>query len=166
MENSSSRPVVVMDRPEVKVYIAFIGEYSSRGVIGIFSNEAKARECSEDIEEYGLDEYADHITQKVYTVQLYTSDGALRGGSVNDEFCKPNLRESSTHECAFFPRLWSWQNTPEKIAAHAVEQAHVEKGTFGMDIVRYSVGRSTQSQEEALKLAAEARQAHLREQKP
>lgn len=143
----------------MKIYIAFSGEYSSRGPIGVFTSESKARECSDDIEEYEIDEYASYIRQNVYSVQLYMTDGSLRGGSVTEEFCQPNLRESSTQRAMHFPKRFNWilEDLHQREAEHAVSDPILGQS------VNYALGRSSQSQEEALKLAAEARQAYLRD---
>lgn len=132
----------------MKVYIAFDGDYSSRGAFAVFSSAAKAHEASTDVEEHELDELAVFVKQTVFCAEIYLTDGSQRGlPSDREEFCAPNLRESRVSE--YYGSVYS---------GCAIEAAHAVDG-----VVSFALGRSTQSPEEALKLAAEARQAWLRE---
>lgn len=61
----------------MKVYIAFEGDYSARGVVAVFSDKIKADECSGDVEEYELDEMADRTMHDVWEVRIRLDNGAL-----------------------------------------------------------------------------------------
>src|SRR3954470_24672998 len=115
----------------MKVYIAFEGEYSARGVVAVFSDKTKAEECSGDVEEHELDELAAHTMRPVYEVRLRISGGDVVASVKRMEFGPPNYCRSET--------IARMTNQP------------------------VAMGQSSTSESHALKLAAEARQAFLRE---
>lgn len=125
----------------MNVYIAFDGEYSSRGVIAVFSSKEKADECSGDVEEFDLDEMADRTMHTVYDVRISAEDGSLLKSSKRTIFEVPNYCQSKMES--------EWR----------VRSAH----SPGYAVYPRALGTSSVSEDHALKLAAEARQLHLRE---
>jgi hypothetical protein len=112
----------------VKVFIAFEGAYSDRGVSGVYSTRELAGPPGEDedIEEYEVDEFVGSRQEPAFWIRLDKT-----GQVVGD----------SERSCLFL------------------------RGCRGnsREFIGYFEGESPSSREEALKLAAEARQAWLRE---
>lgn len=75
----------------MKVYVAFAGDYSGRGVTAVFSDKAKAEECSGDVEEHELDELAASTMRAVYEVRLRMDDGAMAASFVTMSFGPSNF---------------------------------------------------------------------------
>lgn len=124
----------------MKVFIAHTGEYEQRGISAVFTSEAKARECSEDIEEYEVDAHSGWERGPVFRADIYVLDGSLRGAGkpwVQIEFRDPNTATGNVHGCL------------------GSKEPDIYRNSSG--VIMFSRGTSAKSHEEAVRLAQQAR---------